>query len=789
MCADFPTQHVGTQYWAFETGSWVHSSPTVVDGTVFAGSMDGNLYAVDAASGEEEWGFETLSSFGSTSPTVAEGTVFIGSMDHNLYAVDAATGKQEWVFETGDNVFSSPTVVDGTVYVGSQDNYYAVNAASGEEQWVFETGDNVSPSPTVVDGTVFVGSRDSYLYAVDAASGKEQWALKTTSAGIYSSPTVADCTVHVGDLSGNLYAVDAATGEQKWAFETGSYVDSSPTVAEGIVFVGSADDYLYAVDAATGVQQWAFETGDEVHSSPTVADGTVFVGSSDNNLYAVDAATGEQEWSFETGGDVFSSPVVVDGAVFVGSEDNNLYAIAAGVSGSSEDSRVLQGTLGHHDRNPQQNQRKNTQSEPPEASFPKNSLGWQGEHLFADRSRSSGETKQSINQAEQVPEAIRNPPTFSIGWEELERDGLIASGGYADVYRAECSDSDRPVAIKVPSRDEEHGSVGNLKDKIIHTEADRLQRLQNTNRHEHIVRLFGSGVTPISWLALEYMDGGTLAERADNLSVPELLWVGNRIADALVHAHRQKGAHQDITPQNILFRETPAGTPPWPKLGDWGLAAFDLQDRKVVDAFSQPYAAPEQLIADRYGDPTQSTDIYQLGVVLYEALTGESRPSPTDKPAPPSHIAAVPEAVDDVILRALKPDHSDRHSTMAHFRDALGTALTEVGVSPETEGHNRNSNQVGRREQESSNVENSTKVQENQTVTPEAEQSGRSRGDNERGWFDPWSYPESPNRGFEAGLRAIDEQSESDSIGEGIASISDSSLASKLEKMHQPAER
>jgi hypothetical protein len=81
-------------------------------------------------------------------------------------------------------------------------------------------------------------------------------------------------------------------------------------------------------------------------------DGTVFVGSYDGNydgnLYAVAADTGSEEWAFETGGRVSSSPTVVDGTVFVGSGDDNLYAVDADVSGSSEGSRVLLGTEGHH---------------------------------------------------------------------------------------------------------------------------------------------------------------------------------------------------------------------------------------------------------------------------------------------------------------------------------------------------------------------------------------------------------------------------------------------------------
>ena len=294
--------------WTFETGDSVSSSPTVVDKTVFVGSNDNNLYAVAADTGEQEWAFETFL-FVYSSPTVVDGTVFVGSTDGNLYAVAADTGEQQWAFETGNSVGSSPTVVDETVCVGSNDNnLYALNAETGSQEWAFETGNSVSSSPTVVDETVFVGSDD-----------------------------------------GNLYALNAETGSQEWAFNTGNSVRSSPTVVNGTVFVGSRDNNLYALNAETGSQEWTFETGGEVSSSPTVVDGTVFVGSGDGNLYAVAAETGSQEWTFETSDLVLSSPTVVDGTVFVGCWDGELYAVDADVSGSSEGSRVLLGTEGHHD--------------------------------------------------------------------------------------------------------------------------------------------------------------------------------------------------------------------------------------------------------------------------------------------------------------------------------------------------------------------------------------------------------------------------------------------------------
>jgi outer membrane protein assembly factor BamB len=374
------------------------NSPTVVDGTVYVGAIDGlngdSLYAVDAETGEEVWKLTESLGAVDSSPTVVDGTVFVGSLNGTLYAVDGETGEKEWEFtEPSASIYSSPTVIDGTVYVGSDDsNLYAVDADTGERKWVFdEPSRDVRSSPTVIDGTIYVGSHDSTLYAIDAETGDELWRFAEPSSHIVSSPTVVDGTAYFGSNEGvdggAVYAVDAETetateadewefseearerfnthADEIWSFtEPSERVDSSPTVADGTVYVGSHDGTLYAVNAQTGEHEWRFtEPSGKIHSSPTVADGTVYVGTDeytetdtrgaperDGTLYAVDAETGQKKWGFTEPHDlVRSSPVVVEGTVYFGSYDGNLYAVDAGVSGSSEGSRVSLGTLGHHD--------------------------------------------------------------------------------------------------------------------------------------------------------------------------------------------------------------------------------------------------------------------------------------------------------------------------------------------------------------------------------------------------------------------------------------------------------
>jgi len=355
-----PASESGSEIWKFDdAGVGFESSPTVVDGTVYIGNDDGNVYAVDAEDGTKEWEYPTTDPV-SSSPSVAGGVVYVGSDGGDVYALDASggsfiSGPVVWRSDTG----SSPTVAGGNVYVES-DELYALDASDGTVEWRSEVGGEASP--VVVDETVYT-STDEGVYALDASDGEVVWKFETEMTSLpFPSPTVANGTVYIGDhggtseREGNFYAIDASDGTEEWSIETAGSVGATATVADGTVYVGDDVGDVYALDAQTGEEKWKYESrGWYVPSlslsSPTVADGTVYMGS-DKYLHALDAETGEELWRFEVEEqDPYvgpTSPTVVDGTVYVGSSGGNLYAINAGVSGSSEGSRVLLGTLGHH---------------------------------------------------------------------------------------------------------------------------------------------------------------------------------------------------------------------------------------------------------------------------------------------------------------------------------------------------------------------------------------------------------------------------------------------------------
>jgi outer membrane protein assembly factor BamB len=316
--------------WRYRTGDRIQSSPAVGNGTVYIGSNDKYLYAVDPSSGNLRWRMATGSGINSSPAVGPDGTVYVGSNDSSLYAVDSV-GTLKWSCKTGGAVQSSPSVAaDGTVYVGSDDgNLYAFDT-SGTLEWSYSTGGTVRSSPAVAgDGTVYVGSNDHYLYAIDR-NGVLKWSVATGDV-IYSSPAVdSDGTVYVGSNDKYLYAIDPS-GVVKWQYLTGGAVRSSPVIGyDGTVYVGSDNTHLYAIDPQ-GSLKWQYDADGYVANSPAFAtDGTVFFTSNGCYLYAL-YPDGSLRWKKRPAESFASSPAIGSGGtVYVGSNDNYLYAIAGG---------------------------------------------------------------------------------------------------------------------------------------------------------------------------------------------------------------------------------------------------------------------------------------------------------------------------------------------------------------------------------------------------------------------------------------------------------------------------
>jgi eukaryotic-like serine/threonine-protein kinase len=351
----------GQLKWKFKTGSRVHSTPAVENGVVYFLSYDSSLYAVEAATGQQKWKFSTAGEHRYTaahlhgaepaaeampdpfdlylsSPSVWNGTVYFGSGDGNVYAVEAGTGALKWKFHTGDVVHSSPAIAGGTVFIGSWDSYfYALDAATGKEKWRFKTGEDpkihnqqgIQASAAVADGTVYFGCRDSNFYAVDAATGKQKWVFPNKGSWVIGSAAVSDGKVYFATSdSGLLHALDAKTGAEVFSLDFKHWpMFSSPAISGSTMYIGSHVGKLYAIDLNSHQISAAFETeASRANAGKYVkADGTPNYENAFFDFFYSDMVVGVSKMF--SMGPILASPAISNGAIYIAGADGNVYAI------------------------------------------------------------------------------------------------------------------------------------------------------------------------------------------------------------------------------------------------------------------------------------------------------------------------------------------------------------------------------------------------------------------------------------------------------------------------------
>jgi outer membrane protein assembly factor BamB len=383
--------------WQVDTGDAVYASPVVAFNAqlkkrlVYIANNSGVMSAYDAANGNRVWFRQAGPRINSTA-TVVDGTVYVGSADKKLYALNAATGAIQCTFFTGGVIASSPVAVnpDGTgvvVYFGDNGlsgtddggHVWAMNgvdpnaATNCSKKWVFNAyGSPPGSQPNA--GTwsppafgkdkngrplVFFGgsSPDDAVYAVDARAGTKVWRFQANpdhkfDADVGAGPTVsapgrngfADGVVYVSGKENAVYALNLRTGAKVWRFDivadspgVEGYARSTAALVHDLLFVGYGSG-LYQLSALDGAKDWKTAPTAEVISSPAVVGSDssriAIAGDLTGVVRAWDAGTGSQRWSYQTSGQVYSSPAVSAGTIFIGSTDGFLYAFTPGGASS-----------------------------------------------------------------------------------------------------------------------------------------------------------------------------------------------------------------------------------------------------------------------------------------------------------------------------------------------------------------------------------------------------------------------------------------------------------------------
>jgi serine/threonine protein kinase len=255
------------------------------------------------------------------------------------------------------------------------------------------------------------------------------------------------------------------------------------------------------------------------------------------------------------------------------------------------------------------------------------------------------------------------PPEMTEKYVESE---FIGKGGFARVFKAKRRDGVY-VAVKVPiDLDESTGK-------------SFIAEMQNWTKfsHPNIVKIYDYNIMPLPYFEEELCDS-SLDKIKKPLDCAKAAWIIFNVCEGLKYAHARQIIHRDLKPQNILLKNG------IPKISDWGLSKVVTESTSsTTTAFTPFYAAPEQ-VTNKPKD--QRTDIWQVGIIMYELVTG-SLPFtgdsmleivaniPTRDPVPPGDINPEAKKLEPVILRCMQKDPAKRYPSVAELQKDLAVFL------------------------------------------------------------------------------------------------------------------
>jgi outer membrane protein assembly factor BamB len=350
--------------------TYAFNNPVILEDTIYFGSTDGNIYALDIESGYMRWVYKTNGAINSV-PIADAQNVYIGSNDGKVYAVTQEDGQLQWSFQTNSTVQSTIIRTENSViFVSDGGHVYAVSPETGKEQFrlpnpvwyyfTFQVYDDViyfAPGPP---------SRPHSMGAYDIESRQYLWVIDTVEldAVWYSFPAIKDDILFfsTADPYSNAwefdyYAYDRKTGELIWKYSDISQWNTSwninpmelfdknmrlldylaPSVWKDLIIYTSGDSVVRALDAETGELAWKREFTSYTTSAPTVAGDYLYFGLAEEQtpggkgprLVCLSARNGKKMWEQEIEGRILSAPVIAQDWIVFGTDANFFYVFEA----------------------------------------------------------------------------------------------------------------------------------------------------------------------------------------------------------------------------------------------------------------------------------------------------------------------------------------------------------------------------------------------------------------------------------------------------------------------------
>ena len=288
------------------------------DGTLYVGSVDGKIMAVNSSTRNLEWSYAiVMSSSGGMScgrtsapaaiygmPVVDGDLVYIGSYAGKVLALSTSARSQRLSFpqkRNGEWEWDCPTV-------GKENNA-------------------IVASPVVAEDAIYVASSNGRVYSLDKYFGDLNWESDVLSEKLWTTPVIDHDAIYVSTFDGHIYALSTSDSGLLWAFEADEGFVSSPVLYKDAIFVGSFGCNLYAIKIGDDKPLWKFPGDNWFWAAPVVSDGVVYAGCLNGKIYAISCRTGEQLWAFDAKSPIVSSPVLIGDLLVIACDSGEVYVL------------------------------------------------------------------------------------------------------------------------------------------------------------------------------------------------------------------------------------------------------------------------------------------------------------------------------------------------------------------------------------------------------------------------------------------------------------------------------
>ncbi len=316
--------------------------PFIENDRIYAASRNGEVRALDAATGRTLWSVDTDMEI-SGGPGAGEGLVLIGTSNGEVVALDQSEGAEKWRARVSSEVLSVPKIARGVVVVHTIDGkLFGLDAQTGTQQWLYDRSIPVltlhgSSSPVIVGDRVICGLASGKLVMLNLQNGELLWEITVAAPSgrselermvdIDGDPLVIDDLVYVVTYQGEMAAVSIETGVVLWRRKLSSYAGMGADYSQ--IYVSDETDHVLAVDPGNGSALWKNKKLQyRKLTAPVVLGGYILVGDFEGYLHFLSREDGRLEGRVRIAKSAISTqPIVIDGIVYIYADGGELAAV------------------------------------------------------------------------------------------------------------------------------------------------------------------------------------------------------------------------------------------------------------------------------------------------------------------------------------------------------------------------------------------------------------------------------------------------------------------------------